>query len=321
MEFTPRTTVPSRTDKHFVHYSKGGYNTSITIDKESGYVMPNCVGYAQGRLLELRGENKVNWKLPACNAEDWYDTARANGMSVGQTPKLGAVAVWRAGSTHNGVDGAGHVAVVEEIKSNGDIVVSQSAYGGQEFYLSTLTKSSGYTYAANRPLVGFVYCGIEFEEDKPISTPTGTLIEAGQKVELKSVHCYASESALSSYGVRSGIYYLWDITVKNGRIRVTNALNKVGVPGQVSFWIALADIGLSDTANDASTTPAAGSKYTLYNVPVYGTEKEPSIGKRSGTYYTWDGTVRNGRIRMTNSPARVGKAGQVSFWVEVNRLH
>lgn len=320
MKFTSRTTAPSRTDKHFINYSKGGYNTGIAIDKASGYAMPNCVGYAQGRLLELRGENKVNWKLPACNAEDWYDTARANGMSVGQTPKLGAVAVWRAGSTHNGADGAGHVAVVEEIKSNGDIVVSQSAYGGQEFYLSNLTKSSGYIYAANRPLVGFVYCGVEFDEDKPISTPTGTCIEAGQKVELRCVHCYASEAALSTYGVRSGTYYLWDTTVKNGRIRVTNALNKVGIPGQVSFWVALADIGLSDTANNNSTTPAAGSEHTLYNVPVYGTEKGPSIGKRSGTYYVWDNTVRNGRIRMTNSPARVGKPGQVSFWVEVNKL-
>lgn len=319
MKFTSRTTAPSRTDKHFINYSKGGYNTSIAIDKESGYVMPNCVGYAQGRLLEIRGGSKVNWKMPACNAEDWYDTARANGMSVGQTPKLGAVAVWRAGNTHNGVDGAGHVAVVEKIKTNGDIVVSQSAYGGQEFYLSILTKSSGYIYAANRPLVGFVYCGVEFDEDKPISTQTGIRIEAGQKVELRCVHCYASESALSTYGVRSGTYYLWDTTVKNGRIRVTNALNKAGVPGQVSFWVALADIGLSDTADNTST-PAAGSGHTLCNVPVYGTEKGSSIGRRSGTYYAWDNTVRNGRIRMTSSPARVGKAGQVSFWVELNKL-
>ena len=65
--------------------------------------------------------------------------------------------MWRAGNTHNSADGAGHVAVVEEIKANGDIVVSQSAYGGHEFYLSILTKMSGYTYSENRPLVGFVY--------------------------------------------------------------------------------------------------------------------------------------------------------------------
>lgn len=316
-KFTARTTAPAKTDKRFIHYSKSGYNTCISINQQTGYVLPNCVGYAQGRLLEIRGESKVNWKLPACNAEDWYDTAKAQGLQVGQTPKLGAVVCWRAGNTHNSADGAGHVAIVEEIKPNGDIVVSQSAYGGQKFYLSTLTKTSGYMYAASRPLVGFIYCGIDFD-DEPTATTT-TTVKAGLKVELRNVPSYASESSLSSYGLRSGTYYIWDANPKNGRVRLTNAVNKVGVPGQVSFWAALADIGLSDC--DASIkAPSVGTKHTLNNTVVYGTEKGPSIGKRSGVYYVWDATVRNGRIRMTNSPARVGLQGQVSFWVEVNKL-
>lgn len=317
MRFTQRLTAPSKTDKRFINYRNGGYNTCIIINQSTGSVLPNCVGYAQGRLLEIRGENKVNWTMPACNAEDWYDTARKNGMSVGQIPKLGAVVCWRAGQTHNSSDGAGHVAVVEEIKPNGDIIVSQSAYGGQEFYLSTLTKASGYMYAASRPLVGFVYCGIDFEADKSESVVEATVVKAGLKVELRNVQAYASESSLSSYGFRSGTYYTWDGTVKNGRIRLTNAVNKVGVPGQVSFWASLADIGLADTG---VKTPTAGAKHTLNNTPVYGTEKGPSIGKRNGVYYVWDPTVRNGRIRMTNNPARVGAPGQVSFWVEVNEL-
>ncbi len=318
MKYTSRLTAPSKTDKHFINYKQGGYNTCIMINQSTGYVLPNCVGYAQGRLLELRGENKVNWKMPACNAEDWYDIAKANGMEVGLTPKLGAVVVWRAGQTHNSADGAGHVAVVEEIKPNGDIVVSQSAYGGQEFYLSTLTKASGYIYAASRPLVGFVYCGIDFEADKlSESVVEATLVKAGLKVELSNVQAYVSESSLSSYGLRSGTYYTWDGTVKNGRIRLTNAVNKVGVPGQVSFWSSVADIGLVDTG---VKTPSAGAKYMLSNLPVYGTEKGPSIGKRSGAYYVWNPTVRNGRVRMTNSPARVGVPGQVSFWVDLAKL-
>lgn len=318
MKFNKRTAAPSKADKHFINYARGGYNTCIAIDQQTGYVLPNCVGYAQGRLLELRSENKINWKLPACNAEDWYDKAKANGLQVGSTPKLGAVVVWCAGNTHNSADGAGHVAIVEEIKANGDIVVSQSAYGGQEFYLSTLTKTSGYTYAANRPLVGFVYAGVEFEEDKSEPEQSTTSVQAGIKVELRNVQAYASESSLGSYGLRSGTYYTWDGNPKNGRIRLTNAVNKVGVPGQVSFWVSLADIGLS--ADTSVKTPTAGDRYTLNNVPVYGTEKGPSIGRRSGMYYTWDNTVRNGRVRMTNSPARVGVPGQVSFWVEVNKL-
>lgn len=318
MKFNKRTVAPSKADKHFINYARGGYNTCIAIDQQTGYVLPNCVGYAQGRLLELRGENKINWKLPACNAEDWYDKAKANGLQVGNTPKLGAVVVWRAGNTHNSADGAGHVAIVEKIKANGDIVVSQSAYGGQEFYMSTITKASGYMYAANRPLVGFVYAGVEFDEDKSEPEQSTTSVQAGIKVELRNVQAYASEASLGSYGLRSGTYYTWDGNPKNGRIRLTNAAGKVGVPGQVSFWVSLADIGLS---TDTSTkTPTAGDRYTLNNVPVYGTEKGPSIGRRSGTYYTWDNMVRNGRVRMTNSLARVGVPGQVSFWVEVNRL-
>lgn len=318
MKFNKRTAAPSKADKHFINYARGGYNTCIAIDQQAGYVLPNCVGYAQGRLLELRGENKINWKLPACNAEDWYDKAKANGLQVGCTPKLGAVVVWRAGNTHNSADGAGHVAIVEEIKANGDIVVSQSAYGGQEFYMSTITKASGYMYAANRPLVGFVYAGVEFEEDKSEPEQSTTSVQAGIKVELKNVQAYASEASLGSYGLRSGTYYTWDGNPKNGRIRLTNAAGKVGVPGQVSFWVSLADIGLS--ADTSVKTPTAGNRYTLNNVPVYGTEKGPSIGRRSGTYYTWDNTVRNGRVRMTNSPARVGVPGQVSFWVETGKL-
>ena len=314
-KFIARTTAPDKTDKRFIHYSKGGYNTCISINQQTGYVLPNCVGYAQGRLLEIRSESKVNWKLPACNAEDWYEMAQRNGMSVGQTPKLGAVVCWRAGQTHNSSDGAGHVAVVEEIKPNGDIVVSQSAYGGQKFYISTITKASGYMYASSRPLVGFINCGIDFD-DEPTATTT-TTVKAGLKVELRNVPSYASESSLSSYGLRSGTYYTWDANPKNGRVRLTNAVNKVGVPGQVSFWASLADIGLAEMA---VKPPTAGAKYTLNNTPVYGTEKGPSIGKRSGAYYVWDQTVRNGRVRMTNSPARVGVPGQVSFWVEVNKL-
>ena len=236
-KFTARTTAPSRSDKRYINYNKGGYNTCIIINQSTGSVLPNCVGYAQGRLLEIRGENKVNWTMPACNAEDWYDTARKNGMSVGQIPKLGAVLCWRAGQTHNSSDGAGHVAVVEEIKPNGDIIVSQSAYGGQEFYLSTLTKASGYMYAASRPLVGFVYCGIDFEADKSESVVEATVVKAGLKVELRNVQAYASESSLSSYGLRGGTYYTWDGNPKNGRIRMTNNPARVGVPGQVSFWV------------------------------------------------------------------------------------
>ena len=251
MKYTPRLTAPSKSNKNFIHYSKGGYNTCIMIDKSTGSVLPNCVGYAQGRLLEILGKKAVNWKLPACNAEDWFETAQKNGFKTGQTPKLGAVVVWRAGQTHNNADGAGHVAVVEEIMSNGDIVVSQSAWGGTEFYLSTITKASGYMYNSNRPFLGFIYCGIEFEQPIPASEN----IVAGKKVALNNTPCYSSETAKEAYGTKTGTFYLWDNVVRNGRIRITNAVSRVGVAGQVTCWINIDDVSLSASATTTTSKP------------------------------------------------------------------
>ena len=170
------------------------------------------------------------------------------------TPKLGAIAVFRAGTTHNGSDGAGHVVVVEEIKANGDIVVSQSAYGGSRWYLSTLTKASGYIYSANRPLEGFVYCGIEFEQPIPASTPSENIV-AGKKITLNNTPCYSSETAKEAYGTKTGSFYLWDNVVRNGRIRITNAASRVGVAGQVTCWINIADVSLSASATTTISKP------------------------------------------------------------------
>lgn len=244
MKYTPRLTAPSKSDKNFIHYSKGGYNTCIMIDKNTGSVLPNCVGYAQGRLLEILGAKAPNWKLPACNAEDWFEQAHKNGLKTGMTPKLGAVVVWKAGQLHNNADGAGHVAVVEEIKNNGDIVVSQSAWGGSEFYLSTITKASGYMYNSNRPFLGFIYCGIEFDAPSNTNTSAGTstTIKAGMKITLNNTPCYTSASVKSSYGVKNGVFFLWDNVVSNGRIRITNKHERVGVAGQVTCWINIVDV-------------------------------------------------------------------------------
>lgn len=169
--FIPRLTAPSKTDKRLIYYGNGGISIVPPYDKKTGVTIPNCVGYFHFRWLELLGCTKPNWKIPGCNAEDCYDKAIANGFKVGTEPKLGAGIVWSSGQKHNWTDGAGHIGVVEEIKANGDIIVSQSAFGGQEFYLTTITKASGYTYSADRPLVGFIYIGIEY--DNPI-TPTPT---------------------------------------------------------------------------------------------------------------------------------------------------
>ena len=159
-KYTPRLKEPSKSDKNYIHYSAGGYNYCIEI--ENGSCLSNCVGYSWGRWRELLGKKP---SLSNNNAENWYGYTQ-DGYKRGSTPKLGAVLCWRKGQVGVGSDGYGHVAIVEEIKANGDVVCSESVYGGARFRLKTYTKSSNYYLASGYVFQGFIYLPIEFEEEK-----------------------------------------------------------------------------------------------------------------------------------------------------------
>lgn len=147
--FTPRMSAPSATDKNWIHTSKGGYNSCILIKGNS--CLPNCVGYAWGRWRELLKKAPA---LSRGNAEDWW--AYGDGYKRGQTPKLGAVAVWKKGKAGYGADGAGHVAVVENIAADGTVTFSNSAYGGTRFYLHKMKKGK-YELGGTYSFLGFIY--------------------------------------------------------------------------------------------------------------------------------------------------------------------
>ena len=171
----------------------------------------------------------------------------------------------------------------------------------------------------------------ELPGTKAISETEGKFLaaKAGTKIGLSGIPVYNSETAEKAVGKRSGTYYIWSNEVKNGRVRMTNAAERAGVKGQVSFWVDVADIGALIVFNNktetfspssASAVIKAGAKVELKDTPVYNTETGASVGQRSGTYYIWSDEVKNGRIRMTNSASRVGERGQVSFWVKVSEL-
>lgn len=157
--FIARTIAPGYLDADFIHYSKDGNNRCIEIDEEDGSCLPNCVGYCWGRWLELLGNTH---SLSRCNAEDWYNNT-ADGYERGQTPKVGAVICWRKGRLWDESDGAGHVAIVEKVKANGDIVTSESVYGGERFRIRTYTKKSGYFLAHGYEFQGFIYIPLTFK--------------------------------------------------------------------------------------------------------------------------------------------------------------
>ena len=149
--FKKRTSAPSASDRLWIHTSNGGLNECIEINN-SGSCLPNCVGYAWGRFYEITGKRPA---LSRANAENWYGYT-SDGYKRSQTPIEGAVICWRKGQAGVSSDGAGHVAIVEEVKSNGDVVTSNSAYGGTRFYMQTVTKASGYSIGSAYTFQGFI---------------------------------------------------------------------------------------------------------------------------------------------------------------------
>jgi surface antigen len=89
----------------------------------------NCTWYANGRLGELGYSNNALRKLVG-NARDWDNQARNAGISIGTQPRVGAIAQWESN----------HVAVVEQINSDGTIIISESSYpsnGARAFLYET----------------------------------------------------------------------------------------------------------------------------------------------------------------------------------------
>ena len=146
--FVKRTTAPDASNSYY--YANNPFY-------QSGYGLPNCTCYAWGRFYELSGTRPA---LSLGDAENWF--GYSDGYARGQIPKLGAVICWRRGAVGDDSDGAGHVAIVEQINADGSIVTSNSAYGSTMFYLQTLTKESGYTWNSAYTFQGFIYNPVDF---------------------------------------------------------------------------------------------------------------------------------------------------------------
>ena len=108
-----------------------------------------------GRWQELLGKRP---NLSTSNAENWY--GKNDGYKRGNTPKLGAVICWRKGQAGNSADGAGHVAIVEEIYPDGTILISESHWKGVNFQTKKLDKN--FTYGSSLIFQGFIYPPEEF---------------------------------------------------------------------------------------------------------------------------------------------------------------
>lgn len=90
---------------------------------------------------------------------------------------------------------------------------------------------------------GYDYDAVQAEVNKKLgATSKPAALGKGSAVTLKNCPLYASSTAGKAAGKVTGTYYLWDGKILNGRYRITNAKNRVGVAGQVTGWINAEDI-------------------------------------------------------------------------------
>lgn len=155
--FSPRFIRPEAGNKYYITKAAGGYSRAIKgkpTDSKCD-VLSNCVGYSFGRFHEIANRPEMDLFDPV-NAENIFENAKQHGLKTGKTPKLGALIVWQKGNTLSSSDGAGHIAVVERILANGDIITSESGFGASKPFWTAQYKKP-YAYKIGYKLLGFVY--------------------------------------------------------------------------------------------------------------------------------------------------------------------
>lgn len=167
MAFTPRLTADG------IYPSPYWYSNGNPFYATGLYGLPNCTCYAYGRYWEITGINPT--ALPRGNAGTWYDNATS--FPRGQVPQLGAIVCWYDPNGYY----AGHVAVVEEILSNGDIITSNSGYfrpiepyppdTHSFFFKETCVKNNGYRSYGWMTDRGYRLKGFIYLDSEPIPSP------------------------------------------------------------------------------------------------------------------------------------------------------
>lgn len=133
--------IQPKNNKYYIRKATGGLNGAVagkpTIPGAN--VLCNCVGYANGRFNEsINDPNLKGVCLPfryqlVCNAENFIESAKKQGLNISKEPVIGGIMVWQKGATLGGGDGAGHVAFVEAIYEDGSILTSESGYDAWAF--------------------------------------------------------------------------------------------------------------------------------------------------------------------------------------------
>ena len=117
-------------------YGNAGYSQASSTQYWRMYVGHNCTNYVAYRLIQSGMPDVRPWEGSG-NASNW---GAAMAGITDQTPTVGSVAWYKSHVTPAGANG--HVAYVEQVISDTEIIVSEDYWGG-DFHWRRVTKSGG----------------------------------------------------------------------------------------------------------------------------------------------------------------------------------
>ncbi len=117
-------------------YGNFGYRQAAGTSYWRMYTGHNCTNYVAYRLIQTGMSSTRPWEGSG-NASNW---GAAMASITDQTPTVGSVAWYRSGVSPAGSNG--HVAYVEQVISDTEIIVSEDYWGG-DFHWRRVTKTGG----------------------------------------------------------------------------------------------------------------------------------------------------------------------------------
>ena len=209
------------------------------------YAGHNCTNYAAYRMVKSGMPNVRPWDGGG-NAEYWglYKPRITN-----QTPRVGAVAWWKANVP--GAGSSGHVAYVERVVSADQIVVSQDSFGGT-FSWATITRSgtgwpSGFIHFNDAPLLNTTLPTVS---GAPEVGAELTASPGSWKPTLGTAYAYRWRADGVPIDGATASTFVVSPAQEGSTISVRVTASKLGYPATAAFSAPTAEVGpgnLSDT--------------------------------------------------------------------------
>ncbi|MCM1440351.1 MAG: hypothetical protein NC131_14275 [Roseburia sp.] len=288
-------------EAHYVNDLIKSYHLSLPVFIQSSFSTPE----AKGRADNLSANVRTNILIAFCNemkaldhksgifiSDEWAKLQ----LSIG---KLNDYTIW-----------------VEKNSNEEPIYVGE--YIGWQF------TTNGYTPGIKgKSNVSYWYRNIKRDIPTVDNKPKIDKIENGNEVIMEKTDLYPTASSTIPDTIKTGLYYIWNDTVCQNKVRICSSKDKVNVPGMVTGWVKVNDIlDVGETIPDENIIKImSGNLIKLENARFYSSSTDKTaVSVESGDFYIWSSAIINNRIRICTSIDRVGVMGKVTAWIELEDL-